>query len=243
MTKKWYVLLAGLALASAGSVIPANGATFVFHDEFSGTTLNTATWTAQTGKSGGLCSSAANSRVSGGFLNMTVRRGSTADCPWVGNRVISEGKRSLGYGLVQTRAKWNAVPGSWDGFVMFGTPSGGRRLADGEIDTEITNGVIHYRLWSVNAAGKRCGVPIDKSSQTLDQWHTFGVNRQSTNTQFLLDGVKQATITKAQMVAKGCTWPFTRRFSMVLSARAGGYGGTPVASRFPVTSSVDWVRQ
>jgi beta-glucanase (GH16 family) len=243
MKKKWCVLLSGVALAVAGSVIPANGATFAFHDEFSGTALNTTNWTAQTGKSGGLCSSAANARVSGGFLAMTARRGTTTDCPWVGARLVSEGKRTLDYGLVQTRVKWNAVPGFWGGFVMFGTPSGGRRLADGEIDTEITNGVIHYRLWSVNAADKRCGVPVDRSSSTLNQWHTFGVNRQPTYTQFFLDGVRQATITKAQMVAKGCTWPFTRRFSMVLSARAGGYGGTPVASRFPVTTTVDWVRK
>jgi len=243
MKKKWYVLLTGVALAVAGPVIPARGATTAFQDDFTGTALNTATWTAETGKSGGLCSSAANARVSGGFLTMTVHRGATADCPWVGARLVSEGKRTLDYGLVRTRARWNAVPGYWGGFVMFGTPSGGRRLADGEIDTEITNGVIHYRLWSVNAAGNRCGVPIDRPTTTLDQWHTFGVNRQPTYTQFFLDGVRQATITEGQMLAKGCTWPFQRRFSMVLSARAGGYGGTPVASRFPVTTTVDWVRR
>jgi hypothetical protein len=55
--------------------------------------------------------------------------------------------------------------------------------------------------------------------------------------------VKQATITESQLVAKGCTWPFERQFSMVLSARAGGWGGTPDPSSYPVTTLVDWVRK
>src|SRR3954454_7734866 len=89
LMKKLRVLLMGVALTVAGSVAPASAVTYAFHDEFSGTALNTATWAAQTGKTGGLCASAANARVSGGFLNMTVRRGTTTDCAWVGARLVS----------------------------------------------------------------------------------------------------------------------------------------------------------
>jgi beta-glucanase (GH16 family) len=243
MGRKLAALLAGAALAAVGSALPAGAVTYAFHDEFSGSSLNKAVWTAQTASFGGVCAAAGNASVSGGYLRMTVRKGSTAGCPWVGARVISQGKRYLGYGLVNARVQWNAAQGFWGGFVMFGRASGGNRLADGEIDTEITDGVVHYRLWSVNSAGKRCGVPIDQPNGTLGQWHTFGVNRQPTYTEFYLDGVKQATITESQLVAKGCTWPFERQFSMVLSARAGGWGGTPDPSSYPVTTLVDWVRK
>jgi hypothetical protein len=102
---------------------------------------------------------------------------------------------------------------------------------------------VHYRLWSVNSAGSRCGVAIDQPNSGLGQWHTFGINRQSTYTEFFLDGVKKATITKSQLLAKGCTWPFERPFSLALSATAGGWGGTPDPSRYPLTTLVDWVRQ
>jgi len=237
------VLVLGVALACVQTASPTSAATYAFHDEFSGTSLNTAVWTAETRSLGGVCSSASNVRVSGGYLRMTARQGSTADCPWVGSRLVTANKRYLGYGLVQARVKWNAAPGFWGGFVMFGKASGGSRLADGEIDTEIRDGMIHYRLWSVDSADRRCGIAIDKPNNSLDQWHTFGVNRQPSYTQFFLDGVKQATITKSQLLAKGCTWPFERRFSLVLSARAGGWGGTPDPAKFPVTTLVDWVRQ
>ena len=237
------LLLAGVALAGAATALPANASTYAFDDEFSGTSLNTAVWTARTGSIGGACQSADNASVSGGYLRMVVHRGTTTQCPWVGARVISQDKRYLGYGLVQARVKWNAAPGFWGGFVLFGRASGGTRLADGEVDVEVTNGTLHYRLWSVDSAGKRCGVPIDKPNGSLGRWHTFGIDRQSTYTRFFVDGVKQATITKSQLLAKGCTWPFDRRFSVALSATAGGWGGTPDPSRYPVTTLFDWVRQ
>jgi beta-glucanase (GH16 family) len=237
------VLLAGVALACAAITAPSVAATYDFHDEFSGTSLNTAVWTAETRNFDGVCAAASNVRLSGGYLQMTARRGGTSDCPWVGSRVVTKDKRYLGYGLVRARVTWNPAPGFWGGFVMFGRASGGSRLADGEIDTEIRDGLIHYRLWSVDSAGQRCGIAIDKPNTSLDHWHTFGVNRQPTYTRFLLDGVTQATITKTQMVAKGCTWPFERQFSLVLSARAGGWGGTPDPDEFPVTTLVDWVRK
>jgi beta-glucanase (GH16 family) len=237
------LLLAGIALAGAVTAVPADAAAYLFHDEFSGTALDTAVWTARTGSIGGACQSADDVSVSGGNLRMAVHRGTTTKCPWVGGRVISQDKRYLDYGLVQARVKWNAAPGFWGGFVLFGRASGGTRLADGEIDTEITKGTVHYRLWSVDAAGKRCGVALHQPNGSLGQWHTFGIDRQSTYTRFFLDGVRRATITKAQLLAKGCTWPFTRRFSLALSATAGGWGGTPDPSKYPVTTLVDWVRQ
>jgi len=241
MKRKLRLLLAGGIVAGAGAALPASAATF--QDEFSGTSINTGVWTARTGSVGGACASADNVGVSGGYLRINVRKGTTTSCPWVGGRLVTEGKRYLDYGLVQARVKWNAAPGFWGGFVMFGKASGGTRLADGEVDTEIRNGTVHYRLWSVNSAKQRCGVAIDKPYGGLSQWHTYGVNRQSTNTQFFIDGVRQATITKTQMLARGCTWPFDRTFSLTLSARAGGWGGTPDPSRYPLTTLVDWVRK
>jgi beta-glucanase (GH16 family) len=241
MKAKARLVLAGVIVTGAASALPASAATF--RDEFSGSSINRAVWTPRTGTLGGACASDDNVSVSGGYLRLNVRRGTTTDCPYVGGRLVTQGKRYLDYGLVQARVKWNAAPGFWGGFVMFGRASGGTRLADGEVDTEIRNGTVHYRLWSVNSAQQRCGVAIDRPYGGLSQWHTFGMNRQPTYTQFFIDGARQATITKAQMQAKGCTWPFDRPFSLTLSARAGGWGGTPVASRYPVTTLVDWVRK
>jgi len=241
MKRKLRLLAAGVALAAAGYALPASAVTF--QEEFSGTSLNTGTWTARSDSVGGACASPGNVGVSSGYLRLNVRKGTTTDCPWVGGRVVTQDKRYVDYGLVQARVKWNAAPGFWGGFVMFGRASGGTRLANGEVTTEIRNGTVHYRLWSVNSAGKRCGVAIDKPYGGLSQWHTYGVNRQSTYTQFFIDGVRQATITKAELQAKGCTWPFERQFSLTLSARAGGWGGTPDPSRYPLTTLVDWVRK
>jgi len=236
--------VASVVAVVATCILPAlpAAAAYAFHDEFSGTTLDSHVWTAQTSRLKNVCSSAGNVRLSGGYLRMTARQGDTDDCPWVGSRVVSAGKLYLGYGLVKARVRWNPAPGFWGGFVMFGEASGGSRLADGEIDTEIRDGLVHYRLWSVDASGNRCGIPIDQPNDSLDAWHVFGVNRQPLYTQFFLDGTKKATITKSQMLAKGCTWPFDREFSLVLSARAGGWGGVPDPEQYPVTSLVDWVR-
>jgi hypothetical protein len=116
MGRKQVLLLEGAVLATAGSALPAGAVTHAFHDEFSGTSLNKAVWTAQTASFGGVCASAGNVHVSGGYLRMTARQGSTAGCPWVGSRVISQGKQYLGYGLAQARVRWNAAQGFWGGF-------------------------------------------------------------------------------------------------------------------------------
>ena len=118
-------------------------------------------------------------------------------------------------------------------------------LAAGEIDAaEISAGTLHYRLWSVrqNDATRRCGIPIDVPFGGLNDFHVYGVDHQPTYVRFLLDGRVKATITKSQMLTKGCTWPFDRTFHIVLSNRAGGFGGQPDPAQFPVTTYVDWVR-
>jgi beta-glucanase (GH16 family) len=214
-----------------------------FSDDFSGSDLDSRVWSAYTGEVSGVCSSADNARVSDGRLRLTVRQTGTADCPWTGARVISEDKRYFGYGLVRARIKWNPAAGFWGGFVLWGEARGGRRVADGEVDTEVRNGMVHYRLWSVEVDDEKekCGVTVDRPNNTLDEWHTFGVNRQSDHVSFFMDGVRRATITRKRMEAEGCTWPFERRFSIALSARAGGWGGTPDPEQYPITTLVDWV--
>jgi len=102
MTRYVSVLLAGVALACAAITAPSVAATYDFHDEFSGTSLNTAVWTAETRNFDGVCAAASNVRLSGGYLRMTARRGGTSDCPWVGSRVVTKDKRYLGYGLVRS---------------------------------------------------------------------------------------------------------------------------------------------
>lgn len=224
--------------------MPGASTQWRFIDRFNGGELNQRVWTAETGRITELCVSDRNVGVRGGHLLLTVRRGQTQACPYVGARVVTEGKRRFAVGLIEARIKVNSVPGYWGGFTMFGPKvHPGNRLADGEIDTEFTHNQIHYRLWSVNELGDRCGVPIDVPFNGLDRWHVYGIDRQHDYTRFLFDGRVAAVITKRQLLAMGCTWPFDDGpFTLVLSARAGRFGGTPVASEYPTTTLVGWVR-
>ena len=235
--------LAMTALTALTVPAPA-GASSSFAEEFSGSELRATVWTAQTNAINDTCASSENASVSGGMLRLVARQ-TSGDCPYTGARVVTRDKLYVGYGLTTARIDFNTRRGSWQGFVLFGKRSSGTALQAGEIDAaEITAGTLHYRLWSVrqNDSTRRCGVPIDVPFGGLNEWHTYGVDRQPTYVRFLLDGQVKATITKSQMLAKGCTWPFERTFSIVLSNRAGGYGGRPDPAKFPVTMNVDWVR-
>lgn len=236
------------ATATASAVLlaapPPAGAAVTFAEDFTGTQLRSTVWTAETRDFDGVCANSANASVGSGVLSLVARR-TSGSCPYTGARVVTRDKKYVGFGLTTARIDFNTRRGSWQGFVMFGKRTTETALAAGEIDVaEVTSGELHYRLWSVRQddATRRCGVPIDIAFSGFDNWHVYGVDHQPTYVRFLLDGRVKATISKSQMLANGCTWPFDRPFSIVLSNRAGGYGGQPDPAQFPVTMRVDWVR-
>jgi len=237
---------APVAAAPVPAEVAAATSETIVIDDFNGDQLNTRTWTALTDRHNDVCVNARNASVGGGYLRLRAHQGSTDECPYVGARLSSKGKRTVGHGVTGARIDFNTRQGSWQPFVLFGTcPDGVKLLRCGEVDVaEVTRGVVHARLWSVRRddPDTRCGIKADKPFQGLGQFHRYAVNLQPTFAAFLIDGQRWATITKRQVLANGCTYPFDdegRRFTIRIGNTAGGWGGTPNPDAYPVTMFVD----
>lgn len=199
--------------------------------------------------------STANTSLDGhGHLAIVARQQTTAGPdgvtePYTSGRIETLGLFSIKYGLVEARMQIPPGAGLWPAFWMLGDnitsvgwPSCGEIDVMETIDQDpfTVYGTIHGPSgdWQYQV-----GYTDVSSTSLAAGFHTYGVKWSPNSVAWMLDGKVYATATPANL-APGDPWVFNQPFHLVLNLAVGGnWPGSPtVATQFPATLLVDWVR-
>lgn len=256
--RKWAALFMTLALLitlfPAGKA--ANAATswnLVWSDEFNGTSLNTADWTAEIGigSSGWgnnelqyYTNRSQNLQVTGGNLVITAQKESYSGSSYTSARIKTQGRKSFTYGKIEARMKLPSGQGIWPAFWMLGSnmdsvgwpKSGEIDIMERVNNNAYVNGTVH---WDANGHAE-----YGKVSGNLDfsQYHVYSVEWDAKYIRWYVDGslfnefyIENNT---------GNTEEFQKPFFLLLNLAVGGnWPGSPNASTaFPAQMLVDYVR-
>ncbi|MGN6724857.1 MAG: family 16 glycosylhydrolase [Tepidisphaeraceae bacterium] len=251
---KWSGAVTAAVLACTGTWAladpPSGSYRLVFADEFNGTSLNTAKWSAAspgwTMPNSLSTASASQVSVANGSLTLNATR--TGSSTWSSGSIAGYGKYNFDGGYVEARIDLPSTPGSWPAF--WGLYNGWPPEADIMEYPLTTNGSsgyannqystnFHYTDSNNNAAAG-AGVVTTGTNLGTSGWHTFGMSWVSdTSVSFYLDGTKVQSYTGsavAQMV----------NMYMILDYAVGGWPGTPSTSQWAIGASdqmkVDYVR-
>ncbi|MDH6508408.1 MULTISPECIES: RICIN domain-containing protein [unclassified Paenibacillus] len=256
--RKWAALFMTLALLI--TLFPAGKAAeaatswnLVWSDEFNGTSLNTADWTAEigTGSSGWgnnelqyYTNRSQNLQVTGGNLVITAQKESYNSSSYTSARIKTQGKKSFTYGKIEARMKLPSGQGIWPAFWMLGSnidtigwpKSGEIDIMERVNNNTYVNGTVH---WDANGHAE-----YGKVSGNLDfsQYHVYSVEWDAKYIRWYVDGslfnefyIENNT---------GNTEEFQKPFFLLLNLAVGGnWPGSPNASTaFPAQMLVDYVR-
>ncbi len=224
------VLTTAVAYASSQPLAPISGFTKLsFDDEFSGHTLNTTVWAPvwfhNDNGQNGTRMLRSNVSVSGGMLNLDLRRASGAlvsTNPYDG--IHGHKGFQFRYGYVQARIYIPAAGTQIANWPAFWT-DGQNWPRDGEID--IMEGLDGYAAFHFHYPG---GAPGHTVRGHYAGWHTFAANWEPGQITFYYDGIKVGQITK----------DITSAPMYLLIENSGGRWGGP--RRRPTVMKVAWVR-
>jgi beta-glucanase (GH16 family) len=244
-----------------------------FDDEFNGTSLDTSKWVVQQTANSGFTNapgptmacfvdSPNNVSVSGGFLNLTVRKEAAPfNCPvgsqsfstsYTSGMVTTYGLFSQAYGTFEVRAKLpaSAIQGLQETFWLWPVNSsqyGTAWPASGEIDIaefysqypNLDIPYIHY-----NAAAPDSNVTASNCTITPGTFNTYGLEWSPGSLVVTYNG--QICLIDHPNPAAPLTGaePFDKPF-MILLTQTLGIGGNvfePDTTPLPATTQVDWVR-
>ncbi|MEK3714083.1 RICIN domain-containing protein [Paenibacillus sp. FSL R7-0333] len=242
-----------IALVPAGS---ASAATWnlAWSDEFDGSSLNTANWTAEIGTGTGgwgnnelqyYTNRSQNLKVTGGNLVITAQKESYEGMNYTSARIKTQGLKNFTYGKIEARIKLPSGQGLWPAFWMLGsninTPPGWP--ACGEIDimervnnNAAVNGTVHWDAGGHAEFGRVSG------NLDFSQYHVYSVEWDSKYIRWFVDGnqfnefyIENGT---------GNTEEFQKPFFLLLNLAVGGnWPGAPNSSTpFPAQMLVDYVR-
>ncbi|HEV7203972.1 MAG TPA: glycoside hydrolase family 16 protein [Jatrophihabitans sp.] len=265
------------APAPCGGLTPAKpgGGTYVcsFDDEFNGTSLNSAAWTpvttanAGTGE-GGVCyvDSPDNISVSGGYLNLTVRKLSTPmtcqapagsySTSYTGGNVATWGKFTQTYGRFAVRASFPAstVAGLQSSLWLYPqTMTYGAWPLSGEMDiaeeysqyADRAVPFLHYGF-DPSTVDPATSTNIDTNTNCMvsdvHAFHEYVLDWRPGNLTISFDG---QTCLVDNYVASGLTGaaPFDNPFFIALTQALGSTtNALTAATQLPATTRVDYVR-
>lgn len=166
-------------------------------------------------------------------------------------RLTTANKFTFSYGTMEVRAKVPTAPGLWPAFWSLGAnePTVGWPQT-GEIDAmevvgsapSTVHGSIHGPL--ANNAPYDLTTSENYGTNLADAFHIYAATWTPTQISYSIDGHTYGTITKAQVIAKGGSWVFTKSNYLLLDlAVGGGFPGPPTtATTWPQQFDVDWVR-
>jgi beta-glucanase (GH16 family) len=252
------------APASAVGAIP--GWTLVWSDEFNTDGLpDAAKWNYDTDRNqAGWYNNelqyyardrAENARVEGGRLLITARRESLTSAADYGGqrytsaRLLTRGKASWTYGLVEVRAKLPCGRGTWPAIWMLG--SGGVWPDDGEIDimeqggqnkAEVL-GTIHTRAYNyfngTLGPGQGAKAPL---ADACTAFHDYQLDWDANRIVISVDGTPFFTYANPN-TGDYARWPFDRPQFLLLNLAIGGdLGGAVDHGAFPSQMEIDHVR-
>ncbi|MGN7191398.1 MULTISPECIES: family 16 glycosylhydrolase [unclassified Curtobacterium] len=252
---------ASAATRRTTSTTPTAGTTtaLLAADEFNGpagTAPNPGIWRFDTGAGGWgnaeletYTDSRRNAALDGnGNLVITAIR--EADGSYTSARLKTESTFTAQYGRVEARIRIPRGQGIWPAFWMLGADIGQVGWpACGEIDVmenvgyepTVVHATVHGPGYS-GASGLSAAYTNPTGAAFADDFHVFGVDWRPGSITWLVDGVAQRTVTRADVGAN--PWVFDKPFFVLLNVAVGGtWPGSPDATtRFPQQMLVDWVR-
>jgi beta-glucanase (GH16 family) len=224
-------------------------AQLIWADEFNGSSVNTGSWTFETGAGGWGNNElqyyrSQNATVSGGLLNITARRESFGGAAYTSARLKTQNKVTRTYGYMQARLKIPMGQGLWPAFWMLGNNiSSVGWPACGEIDimehvnaTNTVYGTIHWNGPSgyANYGGNTNTSPAN--------FHDYQINWNANGIRWYVDGAQYHAANTLNNI--NSTEEFHRPFFFILNLAVGGNwpGGPNGSTPFPAVFQIDYVR-
>ncbi len=247
-----------LFILISGATAHAQFSALVWSDEFNYTGLpDPSKWTCEEGGHGWgnnelqyyTRDRAENARVENGFLIIEALKENFGSREYTSARLVTTGKGDWLYGRVEARAKVPGGRGTWPAIWMLPTDwAYGNWPASGEIDimehvgydpTKIF-GTAHTEAYNHRLGTQKGGSVTGNDWETA--FHVYAIEWSPTTIDFYVDNQKYYTF-----INQGTwqTWPFDKRFHLVMNLAVGGsWGGAQGVDPtvFPKRLEIDYVR-
>jgi beta-glucanase (GH16 family) len=227
------------------------GWTLVWHDEFNGTAIDTATWNFEVNGDGGgnnelqyYTHEDRNAFLEAGTLVIQALKEEYLGKQYTSARLNTDHKKDWLYGRVDVRAKLPKGQGLWPAIWMLPTDwVYGGWPASGEIDIMELLGQDPTRVygtvhWAENGQHLSSGgnYVLPGGKRFCDDFHIFTFEWSADSLKWYVDGVRYHVERNGP--------PFDKRFHLILNVAVGGnWPGSPDATTvFPQYMQVDYVR-
>jgi len=260
------VLACGLAACQPREPVPPTipGWELVWHDEFSGKSIDLSKWSFEVNAQGGgnnelqyYVERKENTFVKDGSLHIQALEesytGPEGTRQYTSARLRTKGLGDWTYGRFEISAKLPTGKGLWPAIWMMPTDSTyGTWAASGEIDIlemlghepYMVHGTLHYGgEWPYNTHSG--DYFLLKNAQVFpDDFHTFVLEWEPREFRWYVDGELYQTQTEWHTDGGNYPAPFDQRFHIILNVAVGGnWPGTPdYNTHFPQIMQVDYVR-
>jgi len=234
--KMLFILLTMLNILFGQSLTAQVNYHLVWSDEFDYTGIpDQASWSYEVGDHGwgnneiqNYTSSPENAQVSDGKL---IIRAIKKNGSWTSARLITKNKVDFLYGKMEIRAKLPIGKGTWPAIWMLPTDwQYGGWPASGEIDimehVGYDPGIVHATVHT-ESYNHVIGTQVGKSIDVPDfskEFHNYTVVWNADKIDVYLDEKKFFTFSN-DMKGNSATWPFDKRFHLLLNIAVGGNWG------------------
>jgi len=249
------VYLDSASLSSSGTGEVSGERLMVWHDEFDGPTIDSASWTHEilppytyNNELQAYTSTDENARIEDGQLLITaLAEGSS----YTSARLNTSGKAGWRYGRIEGALRVPAGVGTWPALWMLptdwvygGWPNSGEIdiMEHVGCDVGIVVGTVHTGAYN-HLLGTQKGQNISLPDATTTM-HVYAIDWTPNRINFLVNGHHYFTF-ENDGTGDSASWPFDQVFHLVVNLAVGGdWGGYCGVDRgaFPQTYSVDWMR-
>lgn len=237
------------------SIPPLDGWELIWQDEFDGSTIDPANWTYDLGGGGWgngemqhYTNRPENARVENGELVIEARQEKYEGSYYTSARLKTQGLQNFQYGRIEARLKVPTGAGLWPAFWMLGSGFNGSNWPDcGEIDImeyigkepDLIFGTLHGPGYSGATGLSRWN---RQKFNIADDFHIFAIDWQADQIDWLFDGVKYHTVTRADVGDR--EWVGDRPYFIILNQAVGGTlpGMVSPKTVFPTQFRADYVR-
>lgn len=229
----------------------------MWQDEFDGNGAPDASkWTFETGGSGWgnnelqYYTAGNNAKIEDGNLVITAKKELVSGKAYTSSRMITRGKGDFLYGRFDIRAKLPRGRGTWPAIWMLSSDNAfGPWPSSGEIDIMEHVGFDQNKVHSSVHTSAFNGLRGNQKSASKvipgvsDEFHNYRVDWTPYSVRGYIDDVQYFEYTNEN--SGFTTWPFNKRFYMLLNIAVGGnWGGAQGVDDniFPQSMTVDYVR-
>jgi len=222
----------------------------VWSDEFSGTQIDTTSWSFETGDGGWgnnekqYYTDGKNVDVRRGLLSIVVRK---VGLKYTSARMVTKGKRIFKYGYMEIRAKIPAGLGTWPAIWMLGeniTEKGWPACGELDIMEHVGKhpGYVHCSVHNLAGYGETPYTGIVQIEHLFDSFHTYSLEWTEDKISFAVDGKTVYRYTPERKTKEN--WPFDLPMFFIFNVAVGGNWGGPTIddSVFPQKMTVDYIR-